>query len=153
MPEPTILQLGTGNDPIGNAVNHDRTKHRPEIDVVWDLNRLPWPWPDERFDHIVARAVLEHLAIDLVQSLNECWRILRPSGTLFVKLPYWDSDIAHQDPTHRWFFSLHSFDQFDPDTKRGREYAFYTPRKWRIVEAPQLNGSRSSIIAKLEVRK
>jgi SAM-dependent methyltransferase len=153
MASPTILNLGAGNRPIGNAVNHDLTKHRPEIAVTWDLNTLPWPWADRSFELIVARAVLEHLRIDLVQSLNECWRLLRPGGQLFIKLPYWQSDVSHQDPTHRWFFSLHSLDQFDPETTRGRAYAFYTPRKWKIREAPQLNHSSSSIIATLEVRK
>lgn len=149
----TVLNLGAGNAPIGNAVNHDLTKHRPEIDVVWDLNRLPWPWPDRSFAHVVAKSVFEHLQIDLVESFNECWRILRPGGTLFVKLPYWQSDHAHDDPTHRWFFSLGCFDQFDPDTPRGQEYGFYSPRRWRIVEPAQLNRSQSSILAKLEVRK
>ncbi len=149
----TILNLGTGNRVIGNACNHDLAKHRPEIDVAWDLNEFPWPWPDASFDLIVARSVFEHLRHDLVQSLNECWRLLRPHGELFIKLPYWQSDVSHQDPTHRWFFSLRSLDQFDPDTKRGQEYAFYTPRKWKVVTAPQLNSAGSSLIAKLEVRK
>lgn len=153
MASPFLLNLGAGNRLIGDAVNHDLTKHRPEIAVAWDLNILPWPWPDQTFGFIVARSVLEHLQIDLIQSFNECWRLLRPGGQLFVKLPHWQSDTAHEDPTHRWFFSLHSLDQFDPETPRGQKYAFYTPRKWKILEAPQLNPCGSSIIAKLEVRK
>ena len=148
-----ILQLGSGNDIIANAVNHDRIKHRPEIDIAHDLNLLPWPWPDSSFDHIVARAILEHLRIDLVESLNECWRILAPGGTIFIKLPYWNSEISHEDPTHHHFFALKSLDQFDPDKPRGQQYGFYTTRKWRILEGPELNKAHSSIIAKLEVRK
>lgn len=148
-----ILNLGAGDHLIGNAVNHDVVKHRPEIDVVWDLNEIPWPWPDNSFDQICARAVLEHLRPNLVVTLNECWRILRPKGTIFLKLPHWQSDISHQDPTHYWFFSVRSLDQFDPDTKRGQIYTFYTPRKWKILEGPALNKAQSSILAKLEVRK
>lgn len=148
-----ILNLGAGNRVIGGAVNHDFTPHRPEIRSVHDLNRLPWPWPDNSYDLIVARSVLEHLVPDLVKTLDECWRILRPGGHVFVKLPFWNSDLAHQDPTHRWFFSLHSLDQFDPDTRRGQDYAFYTPRKWQIKEPPVLNKSLSSIVARLWVRK
>lgn len=148
-----ILNLGAGNRIIGDAVNHDLIKHRPEIAVAHDLNILPWPWPDNSFDQIVARAVLEHLRINLVQSLDECWRILRPGGQIFLKLPYWQSDISHQDPTHYWFFSLRSLDQFDPDTPRGRDYDFYTPRKWKLLKPPELNKAESSIIATLEVRK
>jgi SAM-dependent methyltransferase len=147
------LNLGAGNKPQAGAVNHDLRKHRPEIDVAWDLNELPWPWADGSFDKIVARAVLEHLDIDLVHSLDECWRILRPGGSIYLKLPHWKSELAHSDPTHRWFFALGSFDQFDPDKRRGREYAFYTERRWRIVKGPKLNGAKSSIYVTMQVRK
>jgi len=148
-----ILNLGAGNRIIGDAVNHDLIKHRPEIAVAWDLNKLPWPWLDNSFDQIVASSVLEHLTHDLFVSLNECWRIIRPGGQIYLKLPHWGSDISHQDPTHRWFFSLGSLDQFDPDTRRGKLYSFYTPCKWKILEPVVLNKAQSSIIAKLQVRK
>lgn len=148
-----ILNLGAGNRIIGDAVNHDLIKHRPEISVAWDLNILPWPWPDNLFDQIVARSVLEHLRINAIESMNECWRILRPGGQIFVKLPHWNSEVAHQDPTHYWLFSAHSLDQLDPDTQRGKDYAFYTTRKWKYLKTPELNKAQSSIIATLEVRK
>jgi SAM-dependent methyltransferase len=147
------LNLGAGNRPIKGAVNHDLRAHAAHVDVAHDLNERPWPWADESFDRIVARAVLEHLDIDLVASLDECWRLLRPGGTLYLKLPFWNSDLAHQDPTHRWFFSVKSFDQFDPERRRGREYDFYTDRTWQIVKAPRLNDARSSIHVTLRVRK
>ncbi len=150
---PRILNLGCGNRVMADALNHDSFAHRPEIGAVHDLNVTPWPWKDCSFDQVVAFSVLEHLNIDLVGSLDECWRILRPGGQLSLKLPHWNSDSAHDDPTHRFYFSLHSLDQFDPETKRGREYPFYTPRKWRIVRAPELNSGGSSIHATLEVRK
>lgn len=146
------LNLGTGNDVIADAVNHDRVKHRPEIQVVHDLDVLPWPWADQSFDLIVARSVFEHLKLTLVESLDECWRILKPGGHLFVKVPHWQSDVAYRDPTHRWQFSVHSFDVFDPETEYGRDYGFYTERKWRIVKV-ELNKAQSSILATLEVRK
>ena len=148
------LNLGAGNNIKGGSVNHDVVKHRPEITSVWDLNVLPWPWADNSFDRIIAISVLEHLRLNLVQSLDECWRILRPGGHIFLKLPHWQSETAHQDPTHYWFFSLHSFDQFDPDTKRGKEYMFYSTRKWRLLAPPPaLNKGASSIIVRMEVRK
>jgi SAM-dependent methyltransferase len=148
-----ILNLGCGHRLIGNAVNHDVTQHRPEIDVVHDLNRVPWPWPDNSFDQVVARSVFEHLSHDLVRSMDECWRILAPKGQIFLKLPLWNSESAHDDPTHRWYFTIHSFDQFDPTTRRGVDYGFYTPRKWRLLEPPIVNRSGSSVQARLEVLK
>jgi SAM-dependent methyltransferase len=148
-----VLNLGAGNRIIADAVNHDLVQHRPEIAVAWDLNNLPWPWPDNSFGLIWAWSVLEHLRLNLVESLDECWRILRPSGQVFLKIPYWKSDAAYDDPTHRWVFGLHSLDQFDPDTERGKTYSYYTARKWKLIKLPEPDHCQSSIIATLEVRK
>jgi SAM-dependent methyltransferase len=147
------LNLGAGNKILPEAINHDLRLHRPEIDVAWDLNDQPWPWDDDSFDLVVAQAVFEHLRRNLVETLNECWRILAPGGRLRVKLPYWNHANSYMDPTHYWQFDLGTLDLFDPDTKYGQSYSFYTDRKWRIVVAPRLNDARSSIHATLEVRK
>ena len=148
-----ILNLGAGNRIIADAVNHDLVKHRPEIAMAWDLNELPWPWPDNSFDLIWAWSVLEHLKLNLLESLDECWRILRPKGQIYLKIPYWKSDVSYNDPTHRWAFGLNCLDQFDPDTWRGKTYSYYTPRKWKLIKRPEPNHCQSSIIATLEVRK
>ena len=144
-----FLNLGAGNKIIQGAVNHDLHKHRPEIDVAHDLDFLPWPWADDSFDRIAALAVFEHLDIDLVLALNQCHRILRPGGELVLKLPLWDSERAHDDPTHRWYYTLRSLDQFCPETKRGRQYGFYTPHKWAFVKRPRANKARTSFYATL----
>lgn len=148
-----VLNLGAGNRIIEGAVNHDRMIHRPEISVAHDLNRMPWPWEDESFDVICARAVFEHLDVDLVAAMDECWRILRTGGTLDIKLPHWQHFSCYQDPTHRRGYDVGVFDWFDPETPNGRIYSFYTPRKWRVVWKDFANGQRSSIAAEMVVRK
>lgn len=144
-----VLNLGAGNKPLENAVNHDRIKHRPEIAVAHDLNVLPWPWEDSSFGHIVAHSVFEHLDIDLVQVLDECWRILRSGGRLSVKVPHWQHDNAYADPTHRWRYSLRSFEVFVPDTPLGKEHSFYTRCKWQLFKGPKLNKAKSSLFVTL----
>ncbi|KKM06936.1 hypothetical protein LCGC14_1738940, partial [marine sediment metagenome] len=152
------LSLGTGDRLIkrhknAETVHHDLTKHRPEIDVAHDLNELPWPWLDNSFDFIEAWAVLEHLKLSLFESFDECWRIMRPGGRLRVKVPRWDAEVSWDDPSHRWKFTLHSFDYFDPDTKKGKTYTFYTPRKWKIEWCKLSKPNGPSIAAELTVRK
>lgn len=150
----TLLNLGCGNRIITrktwDVINHDRAKHRSEIDVCWDLDVLPWPWIDEQFDQVEAWAVLEHLRLSLLESMVEIWRITKPSGVLRAKVPYWKAEESYEDPTHRWFFAPGAFDVFDPSTKRGREYLFYTPYKWRIVERHMVNDPPTSISVVLE---
>jgi ubiquinone/menaquinone biosynthesis C-methylase UbiE len=138
---------------MAGFINHDRIRHAKHVDVAHDLNGLPWPWADESFDYLLASSVFEHLNIDLVRTLDECWRILRPGGRLQVKVPHWQHDNAHADPTHRWAFSLRSFDVFFPKSKLGRELSFYTQRKWRALSGPRLNRAKSSMIATLQVIK
>jgi SAM-dependent methyltransferase len=150
---PDVLNLGAGNVVLPGAVNHDIRRHRPEIDVVHDLNVLPWPWADESFDSIVAQAVLEHLRLTLIESMDECWRLLRPEGTLDLRIPWWQSDSSYRDPTHRWFFSLGTLDIFEPDTDYGRDYGFYTDRKWRFLREPALSRHKTSVVALMQVRK
>ena len=148
-----ILNLGAGNKIMPEAVNHDLLKHRPEIAVAHDLEERPWPWPDNAFALIIAASVFEHLRLTLVEAMDECWRLLRPGGRIRVKLPHWQHDNSYADPTHRWRYSLRSLDYFDPATKLGSEYGFYTARKWKIVEPAGLNKQSTSLIALLEVRK
>lgn len=145
-----VLNIGAGNDPIVGAVNHDITKHHDYIDVVWDLNNLPWPWEDDSFDLVNARAVLEHLDRDLLTTMNEIWRILKPGGVAVIKLPFWQHEVSWEDPTHRRGYALKTFDYFDPSTKIGKKYDFYTPRKWKITRGPRLNRSGSSIHCTLQ---
>lgn len=145
-----VLNIGCGRKPIAGAVNHDVRRHHDYVDVMHDLNDLPWPWEDNSFDKIAAIAVLEHLDIDLVASLNECHRILRPGGILVIKLPLWDAERSYDDPTHRWFCTLRSLDQFCPETQRGQDYDFYTDRKWRYVRPPRVNNAHTSLWATLE---
>lgn len=149
-----FLNLGCGNrilasDAARLFINHDRIKHRAEIDVTHDLNVLPWPWGNETFDHVLAWSCLEHLTIDLLESIGEVWRILRVGGEADVKLPYWNSEQAHDDPTHRWFCTVRTFDQCDPRTQRGQAYAYYTPYKFRVLSAT-MNQGKSSINFKLQ---
>lgn len=146
-----IINLGAGNKPIEGAINHDRTKHRKEIDIAHDLNFLPWPFDSDSADKIVSLAVFEHLDIDLVASLNECHRILKPGGRLVIKLPLQKGFNAYDDPTHRWFFTLRSLDQFCPETQRGKDYGFYTPHKWKFIKPPRANKARTSLWSEMEM--
>jgi len=139
-----MLNLGAGNRIIEGAINHDLTRHRPEIDVAWDLNDLPWPWKDDSFDKIAALSVLEHLRQNLLTSMDEIWRLLRPGGVAVIKLPFWKANLSWEDLTHLHLVGPGVMDQLDPRTKRGHDYRFYTRRKWRI-EKRIINDAKTSI--------
>jgi hypothetical protein len=52
-----ILNLGSGRKFRDDAVNLDITT-RTNPDVVHNLNERPWPFPDDRFDMVIAADVI-----------------------------------------------------------------------------------------------
>jgi predicted SAM-dependent methyltransferase len=134
-----ILNLGAGKKIVPEAVNVDRL-WLPGIDWAQDLSVLPWEFQDGAFDKVLAFAIFEHLTIDLVEVMDECWRVLKPNGLLRVKVPHWQSEQAHNG-IHRWQYNEHAFDLFDPATRNGRVYDYYTHRKWVLEDCKRKAGS------------
>jgi len=138
-----VLHLGCGVRPIPNAVNHDRTYHADYVDVAHDLDLFPWPWDADAFDRIVALDVLEHLKADVEEWLGECWRILKPGGELYMRLPAHDNPVSYRDPTHRRVFHEESFDYWDPArpwfANYGHFYYAAPARWWEVVSVVRVN--------------
>jgi SAM-dependent methyltransferase len=132
------LNLGCGNRPLIGAINHDRTLHADHVDVAHNLDLLPWPFASEAFDKVVAEDVMEHLKVDVQEWLDECWRILKPSGQLVLRLPAWNNPVSFRDPTHRHWFHEETFLYWQKDTALWKDYgSFYFGEgynKWWTVE-------------------
>jgi SAM-dependent methyltransferase len=80
-------------------------------DIVWDLNKTPWPFEDNSADEIHAYEVFEHLGQQgdvesFFATFYECWRILKPNGKLACTVPMWNSLWAFSDPGHRRIISV-----------------------------------------------
>jgi len=121
----TLLNVGAGCHPLPHAVNLDLVPG-PGIDVVWDLDVAPWPFPDEHFAGVLAVQVFEHVA-DPLTFMAEAWRVLTPGGRLEVHVPSHRSKNAFTDPTHRRFCTDETFDYWirgrPLNLTHGRSYA------------------------------
>lgn len=137
------LIVGCGPNPHRRERTHRETmldvRPFPGVDVIHDLNCTPWPFPDNSFAEVVAIHVVEHLR-DLVQFMDEAWRVLRPGGTVYLVTPEAgaDFDLTHADPTHVRCYRVHTFvNYFLPSeaAKRG-----YTERLWAPLHLKATGG-------------
>lgn len=90
--------------------------HSPDCrpDVVWDLEKLPLPFEDNRFNEIHAVEVLEHVGAQgdyrfFFDQWTDFWRILKPDGMFFGTVPKPTSVWAWGDPSHKRVIPKESF--------------------------------------------
>jgi predicted SAM-dependent methyltransferase len=123
----SVLNLGCGRKTRPDAVNVDLVEG-PGVDVALDLDRLPWPFPDNRFAEILAFDVLEHLD-RLVPIMEEIHRIAAPGAIVRITVPHFSSSNAFTDITHRHYFSWFSTHYFTGEN----QWDFYTTRRFERV--------------------
>ena len=92
-------------------------------EVVWDVNRYPWPLPEDAFARIHMSHIIEHLE-DPVRGMREAHRVARNGAEIFIVTPHFSSHNSYTDPTHRHHFAAATFEYFTD-----REFAtFIGPR-------------------------
>jgi SAM-dependent methyltransferase len=114
------LNIGCGEKRIPDALNID---FNPTVhpDLVYDLNKLPWPFEQDSFVEVLAFDVMEHCD-DVVATMNEIHRVCRHEACVRITVPHFSSSNAYTDPTHRHFFGYESFDYVTGEHR----FSFYT---------------------------
>ena len=119
-----ILHIGSGSRILPGAETVDILA-LPGVDVVHDLDVFPWPYEDSSFDLIYGHNVFEHLE-DQIATMEEFWRILKPTGRVVLTVPYFRSVDAFTDSTHEHFFTSRSLNYFIDAKNSQSEYKYTT---------------------------
>ena len=132
------LDLGCGSNKQPGFVGID-AQALPGVDIVQDLESIPWVLPDNCAEMIVASHIVEHIDPAhgaFVRFMDECWRVLEPGGKMMIAAPYAGSPGFWADPTHCNGVTELTWAYFDPlDTRYGGQlYAFYRPKPWKILK-------------------
>ncbi len=123
----TILSVGCGlKAPQNNLVRLDISS-AVNPDVVWDLEKTPYPFDDSSFSEIQCLDVIEHLG-NIPNALEEFHRILKRDGVLKITTPHFSCANSYIDPTHKWHLSYFSFDYFSD----GHCLSYYSKARYRI---------------------
>lgn len=148
-PDTMMLEMGCGPRRVWAGSTAIDINPRSQADVIHDLNDTPWPFPDNSFDIVIAEHVVEHLQ-DVVRTVEEVHRILRPGGVWYVEVPHFSSHHQHTDPTHLHSFGARSFDYFVPAA--GGVYSFHYARADFRKRLARLNGPKRSMLHRLLYR-
>lgn len=117
-----ILDLGCGTRKRPGAIGLD-INPATGADVIHNLEVLPYPFVDDRFEEIYVDNVLEHLT-DVIGAMEELHRISKPQALVKIIVPYFRSRWAFIDPTHCHFFTTGSFSYFDPNSLVSKIYPY-----------------------------
>jgi len=110
------LNLGSGVDYKEGFINIDFHSHI-DVDVIHDLNEIPYPFEDNSLEHINAYHILEHLDKPF-WVMKELHRILKPGGVLHIKVPHFSRGFTHAE--HSAGFDVTFPYYFNPEfTKSG----------------------------------
>ena len=100
------LNLGGGLIKKEGFINVDILKG---ADIVWDLNKAPYPFKDESIDYIFCSHTLEHLK-EPELFFNEVQRILKRGGACEIIVPHYKYVGAYSNFGHRGFYEPNTID-------------------------------------------
>lgn len=94
------------------------------VDMVYDLEKFPWPFPDNSVDEAVCNHYIEHTR-DIIKFMDEIYRILAPGARITIRAPYYNSMRAWQDPTHTREISESTFLYYNKGWRETNKLSYY----------------------------
>ncbi|WP_296595288.1 glycosyltransferase [Phenylobacterium sp.] len=95
------LNLGCGERKTRNTIDVD-IRRDVDADMVVDLERTPWPWPDNYAETVYFRHSLEHMGGDFKtfqRMMRELYRVCRPDARVVIIAKHPRSDRFANDPS------------------------------------------------------
>ncbi len=144
-----FLDVGCSDHKMSGSIGIDK---RPlsGVDIVHDIEVLPWPLPDACCRRILMSHIVEHLKPWCIMDIfDELWRVMEDHGQLLIATPYAGSPRFWQDPTHVHGFMEATAQYFDPDYPL---YQVYRPKPWKIEQNVWHSvGDMEIILSKLSI--
>lgn len=114
-----VLDNGCGRGEFFHAFSHfgmkvsatDISDYCTKAHIL-DLNKDKLPFPDNYFDVVFSKSVIEHIE-NTEHYINEMKRVLKKGGLLLILAPDWETQyiIFYQDPTHVHPYTVKSLER------------------------------------------
>ncbi len=128
MADRQILDVGCGIKKFPGSIGIDRNTDTA-ADIIWDLDKFPWPIESNTFDEARLIHVIEHVG-DVIATMEELHRILKPNGQIVLETPHYTDFSSWCDPTHRWHLNSFSFRYFGVDNAG---FGYYSRARLREI--------------------
>lgn len=128
MADRKILDVGCGIKKYPGSTGIDRNPDTA-ADIIWDLDKFPWPVESSTFDEARLIHVIEHVG-DVIATMEELHRILKPGGQIVLETPHYTDFSSWCDPTHRWHLNSFSFRYFGVDNAG---FGYYSRARLREI--------------------
>jgi SAM-dependent methyltransferase len=119
-----VVELGCGEEPDSRSDTTVDQEDLSTVDIVWDLEKTPWPFSDGDVTGVVMRHVIEHLESTPV-AMGEISRILEPGGWAEIRVPF--GGHWFRDPTHKQYWTYSTPEYFSSNEAGEWEYYFDLP--------------------------
>lgn len=120
-----VLNMGSGSTRLAEGVVNMDIEHLPNVDIVADGSRLPFP--PGVFDAVISEAVIEHVK-DPGAFVSELKRVLKKGGVVFIVAPFVHHFHAYPNDFQRYSLEglkvlFKDFDEMESGVYRGPSVA------------------------------
>jgi SAM-dependent methyltransferase len=122
-PSPLKIDIACGQNKAEGFFGIDIAK-APGVDMVYDLEKFPWPIADNSVDDAICNHYIEHTK-DIIKFMDEIYRILKPGAKILIRAPYYNSVRGWQDPTHTRLISEATFLYYNKDWRLANKLDHY----------------------------
>ena len=120
------INLGCGKDIKKGYINIDSFPYKG-VDRIMDLSSFQWDIRDKSVDRIYTSHLIEHV-FDQKQFLNECHRILKVGGILFIKAPHVSSITSQGNLGHYRGYCYDTFKDY-----LSQDYYMFKTAKFKTI--------------------
>lgn len=124
-----VLDIGCGRNKFPEADGIDYSANS-FADFAHDLGVFPYPFPDNTYEVVLCRNVIEHVP-NVVGLMEEIHRVGKNGADLVITTPHFSSLYSYQDPTHVRHLAYDSMEYFTENTKHSN---FYSSKRFRMVK-------------------